>query len=139
MRLMSRWEDTKNATDISFDLDGNSMSTRFHRLLSRQAVVLKQTWFQEWHDDRLVPWAHYIPVTMSMEELPALMDFLVNDPVGERLSEEIAQAGNTWSRRVLREIDMSIYIYRLLLELGEVYGSIDPSEPGFQAATDRIV
>ncbi|KAJ5111993.1 glycosyl transferase family 90 domain-containing protein [Penicillium argentinense] len=71
-----------------FDLDGNSTSTRFYRLLSRRAVVLKQTWFHEWHDDRLIPWAHYILVTMSMEELPALMDFLINDPEGEQLSAE---------------------------------------------------
>lgn len=66
-------EETSNGYRYLFDLDGNSMSTRFYRLLSRQAVVLKQTWFPEWHDDRLIPWAHYIPVTMSMEELPSLI------------------------------------------------------------------
>jgi hypothetical protein len=107
-----------------FDLDGNSMSTRFYRLLSHRSVVLKQTWFQEWHDARLVPWVHYIPVTMEIEELPSLMNFLVNDPEGERLSGEIASAGYKWSREVVREIDMSIYVYRLLLELAEIYGPV---------------
>lgn len=114
-------EDTSSDYQYLFDIDGNSMSTRFYRLLSRQAVVLKQTWFQEWHDDRLVPWAHYIPVTMTMEELPALVNFLVNDPVGKGLSAEIAHAGSTWSREVLREIDMSIYLYRLLLEMASLF------------------
>lgn len=99
------------------------MSTRFYRLLSRNAVVLKQTWFQEWHDDRLIPWADYIPVSMSMEELPALLNYLVNDPHGEVLSAEIALSGSTRSRKVLREIDMSIYLYRLLLEMAEMYES----------------
>ncbi|KAJ5909230.1 hypothetical protein N7495_001912 [Penicillium taxi] len=132
-------EDTSLNYRYLFDLDGNSMSTRFYRLLSRQAVVLKQTWFQEWHDDRLVPWAHYIPVTMSMEELPALLNFLANDPVGEKLSEEISLEGYTWSRQVLREIDMSIYIYRLFLELTELYGPVEADPNGFQAVTKRIV
>lgn len=30
-----------------FDLDGDSMSTRFYHLLSQRAVVLKQTWVEE--------------------------------------------------------------------------------------------
>lgn len=132
-------EDTSLSYRYLFDLDGNSMSTRFYRLLSRRAVVLKQTWFHEWHDDRLVPWAHYIPVTMEMNELPALMDFLINDPEGERLSAEIAEAGYTWSKQVLRKIDITIYLYRLFLELAELYGPVDPESKGFQSATDRIL
>ncbi|GFF90978.1 hypothetical protein IFM53868_06349 [Aspergillus udagawae] len=114
-------EDTTQYYRYLFDLDGNSMSTRFYRLISRQAVVLKQTWFEEWHDDRLIPWAHYIPITMEMEELPALISFLIDDPEGEQLSAEVAHAGSDWSHQVLREIDMSIYLYRLLLELAELY------------------
>ncbi|KAJ5721339.1 uncharacterized protein N7483_009273 [Penicillium malachiteum] len=118
-------EDTATHYRYLFDLDGNSMSTRFYRLLAQNAVVLKQTWFHEWHDDRLVPWAHYIPVTMTMEELPAVISFLINDPAGESLSAEIAEAGSSWSREVLREIDMSIYVYRLLLEMADLYGQED--------------
>ncbi|KAL5366716.1 hypothetical protein BJX96DRAFT_170167 [Aspergillus floccosus] len=113
-------EDTSRYYRYLFDLDGNSMSTRFYRLLSQQAVVLKQTWFEEWHDDRIIPWAHYIPVSMKMAELPALINFLINDPEGEQLSAEVAHAGSEWSHQALREIDMSIYIYRLLLELAEL-------------------
>jgi hypothetical protein len=128
-------EDTSQYYRYLFDLDGNSMSTRFYRLLSRQAVVLKQTWFEEWHDDRLIPWAHYIPITMSMEELPALIDFLINDPEGERISAEIAKAGSNWSQQVLRKIDMSIYVYRLLLELTGLYGPVDALEAGDRAFT----
>ncbi|KAJ5099171.1 hypothetical protein N7532_006172 [Penicillium argentinense] len=119
-----------------FDLDGNSMTSRFYRLLSQQAVVLKQTLFQEWHDDRLIPWAHYIPVTMSMDELPELLNFLINDPEGEQLSLKIAQTASTWSRQALREIDMSIYLYRLLLELAEIFGPVDPLQPGYRAVME---
>nr|ADO29930.1 hypothetical protein PP108 [Penicillium paxilli] len=132
-------EDTSLKYRYLFDLDGNSMSTRFYRLLSRRAVVLKQTWFQEWHDDRLTPWAHYIPVTMEMEELPALMDFLINDPEGERLSAEIAEAGYTWSKQVLRKIDISIYLYRLFLELAELYGPVDLESAGFKSSSEKLL
>lgn len=119
-----------------FDLDGNSMTARFYRLLSQQAVVLKQTLFQEWHDDRLIPWVHYIPVTMSMDELPELLNFLINDPEGEQLSLEIAETASIWSRQALREIDMSIYLYRLLLELAEIFGPVDPLQPGYRAVME---
>lgn len=118
-----------------FDIDGNSMTARFYRLLSQEAVVLKQTWFQEWHDDRLVPWAHYIPVSMSMDELPEVLDFLINDPEGEQLSLKIAQTASTWSRQALREIDMSIYLYRLLLEVTEIFGHADPLQPAYDSAS----
>src|SRR5689334_2201874 len=37
------------------DLDGNSFSGRFHRLLRTNSVGFKQSVFQEWHDDRLFP------------------------------------------------------------------------------------
>jgi hypothetical protein len=59
-------EDTCLSYRYLFDLDGNGMSTRFYRLLSRKAIFLNQTWFQEWHDDCLVPWAHYITITMEI-------------------------------------------------------------------------
>lgn len=118
-------EETSLGYQFVYDIDGNSMSTRFYRLLSSQSVVLKQSWIQEWHDDRLVPWVHYIPVTMGMDELPSLINFLVNDPEGKRLSIEISREGSTWSRQVLRRIDMSIYVYRLLLELAEIYSSVE--------------
>jgi hypothetical protein len=44
------------------DVDGNSFSGRYHRLLRTNSLVLKQTVFEEWHDDRLWPWVHYVPV-----------------------------------------------------------------------------
>ena len=97
------------------------MSTRFYRLLSQRSVVLKQTLFQEWHDDRLVPWIHYVPISLEMTELPEIMTYLVGNPEGARYSEEIANTGYEWSRQVVRKIDMSIYMYRLMLELAQLF------------------
>ena len=58
------------------DLDGNSFSGRFYNLLASRSAVLKQTIFKEWHDERLVPWFHYIPVSVGMDELPEVMRYL---------------------------------------------------------------
>ncbi|KAJ5995859.1 hypothetical protein N7481_002836 [Penicillium waksmanii] len=64
---------------------------------------------------------------MEMKGLP----LLINDPEGERLSAEIAEAGYTWSKQVPRKIDISIYLYRLFIELADLYGPIDPQSDGF--------
>ncbi|OJJ98296.1 glycosyltransferase family 90 protein [Aspergillus aculeatus ATCC 16872] len=132
-------QDAERQFRYLYDLDGNGMSGRFYHLLSQRAVVLKQTWFQEWHDERLLPWAHYIPVTMGMEELPSVVDFLINDPDGERISAEIAEAGSAWSRRVLRDIDMSVYVYRLLLEMAAIFKPLDPDEKVWETVTEQLL
>ncbi|KAJ4307236.1 hypothetical protein N0V88_000616 [Collariella sp. IMI 366227] len=51
---------------LAFDLDGNGISGRFLKLLASNSLVLKQTVLREWHDERLVPWLHYVPVSMEM-------------------------------------------------------------------------
>lgn len=51
-----------------FDLDGNSFSGGYYTLLASRSVIFKQTIFKEWHDDRLIPWVHYIPVSLDMGE-----------------------------------------------------------------------
>jgi hypothetical protein len=48
----------------------------------------------------------------------------------ESVCLEIAEAGYTWSKQVPRKIDISIYLYRLFLELAELYGPVDPESEG---------
>lgn len=103
-----------------FDLDGNSFSGRYYTLLESKSVVLKQTIFKEWHDDRLIPWVHYVPVSMDMGELPELMRYLALTERGNEISKEIASAGREWVRKALRKEDAAVYMYRLLLELGRL-------------------
>ena len=62
---------------FAFDLDGNSYTERFSRLLQSHNTVFKMTIFQEWHDDFLVPWVHYVPITLGMKELPETLRFFV--------------------------------------------------------------
>ncbi|KAK8183043.1 glycosyl transferase family 90-domain-containing protein [Phyllosticta capitalensis] len=103
-----------------FDLDGNAYSGRFYVLLRSHSAVLKQTIFQEWHDERLFPWVHYVPVSMSMDELPETMRFLALTDRGDAIAQRVAEQGREWRMKALREEDQIVYMYRLLLEYSRV-------------------
>jgi hypothetical protein len=101
---------------LVMDIDGNTFSGRFYRLLRSNSVVLKQSIFQEWHDDRLVPWAHYIPISPNMTELPETVRYLLDTEEGRTLSQRIAAQSREWSEKVLRAEDLRVAFYRSLLE-----------------------
>lgn len=63
--------------------------------------MLKQTLFQEWHDERLFPWVHYVPISMSMEELPKVMRYLALSKAGGVLAKQIADDGRQWREKLL--------------------------------------
>ena len=105
---------------LNFDIDGNGHSGRFYRLLNSRSLPLKQTVFREWHDERLEPWLHYVPVSLGMEELPEVVRYLCEEEEGRRLAGLMAEGGRRWSRRGLRPVDQAIYLYRLMLELARL-------------------
>lgn len=113
------WVDKDEAlkSTLAFDIDGNGISGRYYKLLASRSVPIKQTLFQEWHDDRLITWLHYVPVSQSMEELPELVFYLTSTASGKEVARQIARQGRQWHTRAFREVDMGLYIYRLLLEM----------------------
>ncbi|EGX52608.1 hypothetical protein AOL_s00007g391 [Orbilia oligospora ATCC 24927] len=106
---------------FAMDLDGNGYSGRYYRLLLSNCLVFKQTMFEQWHDDRLVPWVHYVPVSLGMEELESALDYFAHDAKGLGYGEQIAMGGKEWAKKSLRPIDMTIYTYRLLLEYAALF------------------
>lgn len=105
---------------LLMDLDGNTFSGRFYNFLRSGSCPLKMTVFREWHDDRLVPWLHYVPVSMGMEELPELVRYLSLTEEGAKIARTIADAGSDWHDRALRDDDAAVYMYRLFLEYARV-------------------
>ncbi|UZJ57610.1 hypothetical protein CBS101457_006930 [Exobasidium rhododendri] len=101
-----------------FDSDGQSMSCRFYHLLGTNSVVFKSTIWDEWHNERLIPWLHYIPISVKLQEIPELLDYFINDEKGQKYAELIAASSRSWSEQSLRIVDLTIYYYRLLLEFG---------------------
>ncbi|THC95009.1 hypothetical protein EYZ11_005521 [Aspergillus tanneri] len=105
---------------LVFDIDGNGISGRYYKLLASKSVPLKQTLLREWHDERLRPWVHYVPVSLSMEELPEIVRYLTSTKTGQRRAQEIAEQGRDWFAKAFRDVDLTIYMYRLMLELARL-------------------
>lgn len=105
---------------LTFDLDGNGHSGRFYRLLNSHSLPLKQTVLREWHDERLQPWLHYVPISLGMAELPEVVRYLSVEDEGRQLAQSLAGSGREWSLRALRPVDQAIYVYRLILELARL-------------------
>lgn len=116
------WEDKDRAlkSRLVFDVDGNGISGRYYNFLASRSTPLKQTLLREWHDERLVPWLHYVPVSQGMEELPELVSHLTSTEVGREAARQVAEQGREWFSKAFREVDRSIYVYRLLLELARL-------------------
>lgn len=116
------WEDANRAFEsrLVFDMDGNGISGRFYKLLASRSTPLKQTLLREWHDERLMPWVHYVPVSQGLEELPELVSHLTSTEAGQEGARFIAEQGRDWYAKAFREVDMTIFMYRLLLELARL-------------------
>jgi hypothetical protein len=122
------------------DIDGNSFSGRYRGFLRSNSLPIKATIFREWHDSRLVPWKHFVPMDNRFIDIYGIMEYFVgyrDDGIrdapddGDRRSgiavdghddvaKSIAFAGKAWADQVLRREDMQIYVFRLLLEYARV-------------------
>ena len=117
------------------DVDGNSYSGRFRAFLQSASLPIKATLWTEWHDARLVPWQHFVPMDNTFIDWWGIMDYFLGyrppssaakaQDHGKRPGRDdgarvIATQGKAWAARVLRDEDMLIYVYRLLLEYARV-------------------
>ena len=105
------------------DIDGNSFSGRYRGFLLSTSLPIKATIFREWHDSRLVPWKHFVPMDNRFLDFWGIMEYFVGyngegvKRAGhDKEAEKIALAGQKWANKVLRKEDMQIYVLRLLLE-----------------------
>ncbi len=57
-----------------------------------------------------------------MEELPETLRFLAQEPEGQTIAKEIAEAGSKWVSKACRVVDMRIATFRILLEYARLYG-----------------
>ncbi|THW08919.1 hypothetical protein D6D25_07831, partial [Aureobasidium pullulans] len=83
------------------DMDGNGFSGRYYRILRSRSAVIKQTLLKEWHDDWLVPWYHFIPLSMQGSEVWEMMRFFSTDE-GDEIGAAIAESSSRWTETNLR-------------------------------------
>ncbi|CAG7970693.1 unnamed protein product [Penicillium salamii] len=98
------------------DMDGWAYSGRFYSFMNSQSLPLKVSLFREWHQDILIPWVHYVPINKDADEVVELIRYFEHDPTGSLIAENIATGGKDWAERALRNEDMEVYMFRLLLE-----------------------
>ena len=98
------------------DMDGNAYSGRFYAFLQSQSVPLKLAFFREWHADTLVPWVHYVPLSLQMRGYVEILRFFEEEEEGRLIARDIALGGKEWAQTALRNEDMEVYMFRLLLE-----------------------
>jgi hypothetical protein len=100
------------------DIDGNSFSGRWRSFLMSTSMPLKATIYKEWHDDRLMPWVHFVPFDNSYQDIYGIMDYFLH---GHDLAAyRVAIEGKEWAEKVLRREDMMLYVWRLLLEFARI-------------------
>jgi hypothetical protein len=98
------------------DMDGWAYSGRFYSFMNSKSLPMKLSVFREWHQDILIPWVHYVPLNKDADEVVELIRYFEHDPVGGTIAQKIAAEGRSWAKRALRNEDMEVYMFRLLLE-----------------------
>jgi hypothetical protein len=102
------------------DIDGNAFSGRFYAMLRSASAVFKVALFREWHDSWLVPWVHYVPLTLGGEEMVEAVRWATEESEGRQMVEEMAEESQSWAGKVLRNVDLEAYMFRLMLEYARV-------------------
>ena len=113
------------------DMDGNSWSSRFGRLLCYNSVVLKvePSWVDYFYykdgygyEPKLQPWVHYIPIKADLSDLLEMSNF-VADPHNDELLIEMVRNANSWCSQnmVRRRISIDILnIWERYIELLDI-------------------
>ncbi|RDA91824.1 hypothetical protein CP533_3651 [Ophiocordyceps camponoti-saundersi (nom. inval.)] len=105
------------------DIDGNSFSGRYLGFLRSTSLPIKASVWREWHDSRLVPWKHFVPMDNRFSDYYGILDYFLGfkgRDGHDAAAQKIASDGKEWAERVLRKEDMLIYVMRLLLEYARV-------------------
>jgi len=63
------------------------------KLPTSRSAPLKQMLLREGHDGRLAAWVHYIPVSLGMEELPELVNWLTGSARGHAEGRDNCRGG----------------------------------------------
>ncbi|KAG4425255.1 hypothetical protein IFR04_001622 [Cadophora malorum] len=102
------------------DIDGNAFSGRFYAFLKSKSLVYKLAVFREWHEEWLKPWVHYVPLSLRGDEWVEAVRWFAGEPSGKQEAEHIAMQGREWANKVLRNEDLEVWFFRLLLEYARV-------------------
>ena len=102
------------------DMDGNAFSGRFYAFLKSRSLVFKMAVFREWHEEWIRPWLHYVPLSLHAGEYVEVLRFFDREEEGKKEAPMLAEAGRDWATKALRNVDLEVWFFRLLLEYGRL-------------------
>ncbi|KAJ7268219.1 glycosyl transferase family 90-domain-containing protein [Mycena haematopus] len=95
------------------DIDGNAFSGRFLGLLRSGSLVFKATVFEEYFNDWLRPFEHYIPVLPDYSDLLEKLEWATSHDAEARMIQE---RGREISQRLMTDGQNDCYFFLVLLE-----------------------
>lgn len=114
------------------DIDGNAFSGRYYAWLQSNSLVYKLAIFREWHDEWLRPWVHYVPLSLHGGEYVEAVRYFDEEEIGRQQALRLAEDSKEWAGQVLRNSDLEVWYFRLLLEYGRLIDD-DRENIGFSA------
>lgn len=114
------------------DVDGNSWSSRFARLLCSSSIVLKvEPMHVEYFYAELQPWTHYIPIRSDLLDLLENVRYVLDDR-NDATVQAIIQNANDWCRTRLTYNATAT----VMLDILESYATVLSSSSSFQRSND---
>ncbi|KAJ7134463.1 glycosyl transferase family 90-domain-containing protein [Mycena epipterygia] len=95
------------------DVDGNTFSGRFLSLLKSGSLVFKSTVFEEYFNDWIQPYEHYIPVKPDLSDLVEKVHWAIEHDDEAR---QIQETGKLFTERVMTDSQNDCYFAAMLLE-----------------------
>ncbi|KAL8659525.1 MAG: hypothetical protein Q9226_000367 [Calogaya cf. arnoldii] len=102
------------------DMDGNAFSGRFYAFLQSTSMIFKMAVFREWHEEWLQPWIHYVPLSLKGDEYLESVRYFEEEEIGKLQAQRMADASSEWAKQALRNEDLEVWLFRLLLEYGRL-------------------
>ncbi|KAJ6473121.1 glycosyl transferase family 90-domain-containing protein [Mycena sanguinolenta] len=105
-----------------FDVDGNSFSGRYLGLLRSGSLVFKSTVFQEYFDDWLQPFVHYIPVLPDLSDLVERIEWARTH---DTEAQQIQLMGQKFAEQVITDGQNDCYFFLVLLEWARLQSGLE--------------
>ncbi|KAJ7439045.1 glycosyl transferase family 90-domain-containing protein [Mycena galericulata] len=105
----------------AIDVDGTTFSGRFLGLLRSGSLVFKATLFEEFFNDWLRPFEHYVPVKPDLSDLVQQIRWANENQEEARL---IQQRGQVIAQRVLTDDQNDCYFSAVLLEWARLQSTL---------------
>ena len=98
------------------DIDGKGLSGRFYYVMKSKSLVFRCALMREWHNDRILPWVHYIPLRLNGTDWYETVRFFIEEERGQILGKQMGYGSGVWAKSVLRKEDFEVWWFRMLLE-----------------------